>query len=176
MKPPGKKRRGSKQPDTPKFSKARAEGVSVLLDEIRLALEWNRPSILLAVQKNKRPLSKAEIVLEESLRCLNHDVIRVDLCKQLSVFPRLLFWSPASRQPVFFFSRLECEAGGGKDVYRALNLHRETLIEQHTCGVFWLSSEEAASLVRFAPDFWAFRHRVVEFAPERNLWNIGRER
>lgn len=172
----GKKRRGLKPTDGLKISKARAEGVAVLLDEIRLALEWNRPSILLAVQKNNLPFGKAEILLEESLRAMNQYVIRVDLCKQISDFPRLLFRTPESRQPVFFFSRLDCEAGRGRDVYRALNLHRETLIEQHTCGIFWLTSEEAASLVRFAPDFWAFRHRVVEFAPERNLRKIDRER
>jgi hypothetical protein len=176
MKRPGKHRLDIKQPNAPKIRKTRAEGVSVLLEEIRLALEWNRPSILLAVQKNNHPFSRAETALEKNLHTLNRDVLRVDLCRQLPVFPRFLFHPPGPHRRIYFFNHLECEAGGGTDVYRALNLHREIFIELHICAVFWLNSDEATSLVRFAPDFWVFRHRVVEFAPERGSRNIKQER
>ena len=30
--------------------------------------------------------------------------------------------------------------------------------------MFWLTLSEASNLPKFAPDFWAFRHRVIEFA------------
>jgi hypothetical protein len=54
-----------------------------------------------------------------------------------------------------------------RDIYRALNFHREMLVENRVILVLWLAAAEAAELPYLAPDFWAFRHRVVEFAPDR---------
>jgi tetratricopeptide (TPR) repeat protein len=65
---------------------------------------------------------------------------------------------------VFFVSGLKW--GGGEDglnAYRALNLRRELFIERGLRVVFWLTEGEAVALAQHAPDFWAFRHRVVEF-------------
>jgi tetratricopeptide (TPR) repeat protein len=33
--------------------------------------------------------------------------------------------------------------------------------------IFWLTENESRNLPQFAPDFWAFRHRVIEFALDR---------
>lgn len=168
MNPTSKPDAGLKRRSGPKISKARAEGVTVLMEEIRLAVEWNRPSILLAVQKNNRSAGKAEASLEKEVRAMKQQVIRVNLCDRLSEFPRLLFHQAVPQGRIFFVRQLGCNQGDGKDGYRALNLHRETFVEQRIRAVFWLTADEASSLVRFAPDFWAFRHRVVEFAPERS--------
>ena len=173
MNPPTKYNAGRKQPATLKISKARAEGVAVLMEEIQLAIEWNRPSILLSLQKSNRLRGNAEIALEKNLQKMKQEIVYVDLCRQLSNFPRLLFYAPESDQRIFFFNHLDCDVGDGRNVYRALNLHREAFIEQRIRSVFWLTPQEASSLVRFAPDFWAFRHRVVEFAPERGSRNIS---
>jgi tetratricopeptide (TPR) repeat protein len=40
-------------------------------------------------------------------------------------------------------------------------------VERAIKAVFWLTVNEAANIPRFAPDFWAFRHRVVEFISQR---------
>ncbi|MCJ7435298.1 MAG: tetratricopeptide repeat protein, partial [Anaerolineales bacterium] len=60
----------------------------------------------------------------------------------------------------------------GNDAYQALNLYRETLVEKRIRVVFWLTEKEASNLPRFAPDFWAFRHRVIEFASSRASKNV----
>jgi len=154
-----------------KISRAKDEGLSVLLEEIQLAIEWNRPSILLAVQKHKRATSKIELALERSLMKISQQVIHIRLGDQLPDFSRLLSQDLPSTAQVYFFTRLDSTRGDRKDAYRALNLHRETFIENRIRAVFWLTTDEASDLVRFAPDFWAFRHRVVEFASERTRRN-----
>ena len=56
--------------------------------------------------------------------------------------------------------------GGGKgysNAYRALNMHREHLVDSKALSLFWLSRFEARQIAKFAPDFWVFRHLVVEF-------------
>ena len=52
--------------------------------------------------------------------------------------------------------------------YRALNMQRELFVENRVKAVLWLTTAEAANLARHAPDFWAFRHRVVEFVSQRS--------
>jgi predicted Zn-dependent protease len=42
-------------------------------------------------------------------------------------------------------------------------MHREYLIEGNIRAIFWLTKNELKQLTRFSPDFWAFRHKVVEF-------------
>jgi hypothetical protein len=45
-----------------------------------------------------------------------------------------------------------------------LNMHREYFIEGNIKAIFWLTINEARQLSRFSPDFWSFRHKVVEFS------------
>jgi tetratricopeptide (TPR) repeat protein len=74
---------------------------------------------------------------------------------------------------VYYISNIDWGGGeDGKQAYRALNLHRELLVEDEIKVVFWLTTNEAASLPRLAPDFWAFRHRVVEFISQRAPKNV----
>ncbi|MEJ5223779.1 MAG: tetratricopeptide repeat protein [Anaerolineales bacterium] len=60
--------------------------------------------------------------------------------------------------------------------YKPLNIRREILVESRIRAIFWLTEREAIDLARQAPDFWAFRHRVVDFLDplERtSLWTLG---
>ena len=100
-------------------------------------------------------IKKDKRVVHINIESANPDVIRA------------MSETPNSRDMVFFVSGIENAdlASDGK-VYRALNIRRELLVEKHICVVFWLNESEAANLPRLAPDFWAFRHRVVEFAPK----------
>ena len=69
---------------------------------------------------------------------------------------------------MFFISGIGRNNDAGRGViYRALNFQRELLVENRIILVLWLGTPEAAELALQAPDFWAFRHRVVEFAPDR---------
>ena len=153
-------------------SKAFKEGIGILAEEIELALKWNRPSILLAVHNSKTGRIDAQRSLEREIIKREKQVARINIESAKPDVIRTMSETPDSMDIVFFVSGIENanRESDGK-VYRALNIRRDLLVEKHICVVFWLSESEAADLPRLAPDFWAFRHRAVEFAPKRGSKN-----
>jgi tetratricopeptide (TPR) repeat protein len=156
-------------PDTSvQHSKSFDDNLDILFDEIMLAEQWGRPSLLLAVHKSRFGQEKAEAQLEDRLRAEGFHVQRIAFNDQRSDIALLLNEAQSSTKPVYYISNLDW--GGGddqRDAYRGLNLHREMFVEGAVRAVFWLTANEAANLPRYAPDFWAFRHRVVEFISQR---------
>lgn len=144
------------------------ENVATLLEELVLAARWERPSLLLAIHKSKFGQDKAAAALQERLARLGHAVIPITVDRDHSDVPHEIVARQAPPETVFFVSNLDW--GGGedrKDAYRTLNIYRELFVDHHTLAVFWLTTAEAANLARLAPDFWAFRHRVIEFTGQR---------
>ncbi|HUH96329.1 MAG TPA: tetratricopeptide repeat protein [Anaerolineales bacterium] len=141
------------------------ENIRTLSGELELAVRWKRPSLLLAICPSKLSQNKAEIVLERLMQKLGQAVVRVNINeKQPDAAHAILAQGRADRS-IFFVSNLDQGGGAdGKDAYRTLNIYRELFVEQGLRCVFWLSLNEASNLPKFAPDFWAFRHRVIEFA------------
>ncbi len=153
---------------SPRGGKTFDDNISVLYDEISLAAKWGRPSILLAIHKSKLSQEKTEDELESRLRRDGRGVTRIVVNPERADVPHLIASTPGCTQTVFFVSNIDWGGGAdGKDAYRALNLYRELFVENGIKVVFSLTSNEAANLARHAPDFWAFRHRVIEFASVR---------
>jgi tetratricopeptide (TPR) repeat protein len=144
------------------------ENIDILFDEIVLAEQWGRPSMLLAVHKSKFGQDKAETDLEKRLVEEGFRVDRIVFNNRRSDIAALLREAAPGPKRVFFISHIDWGGGeGGRQAYRGLNLHRELFVDEAIKAVFWLTINEAANLPRFAPDFWAFRHRVVEFVSQR---------
>jgi tetratricopeptide (TPR) repeat protein len=139
--------------------------IDLLAGELELALKWDRPSILLAIYASEFVRMEAQQALAERLRAWDVTVTPYTVSgKEDADIPRALAQHPDREESVFFVSGLRW--GGGKDgrnAYRALNLRREYFVEYRIRAVFWLTESEAARLPHAAPDFWAFRHRAVEF-------------
>ena len=152
-----------------KISKAFDECLSLLLEELRLAIQWNRPCILLAVQPSHAGPNTAALALEKKLKKISQKIVHVNFKDDQFDISILTGLFPPQGDVIFFFSHLSQhhQEDDGMDIYRSLNLYRETFIENQIRAIFWLNTEEAADLPRCAPDFWVFRHRVVEFAPSR---------
>jgi hypothetical protein len=150
-------------------SKAFMEGFGILSEEIELAVKWNRPSILLAVHNSMTGRIEAQQSLEQAIIKKDKRVAHINVESANPDVILAISETPNSSDMVFFISGIENAdlASDGK-VYRALNIRRELLVEKCIRAVFWLNESEAASLPRLAPDFWSFRHRVVEFAPKRS--------
>jgi tetratricopeptide (TPR) repeat protein len=146
------------------------EHVAALYGELEQAINWDRPSILLAVYASEFARADAEDALATELSGLGQAVAYYRVSSQEDADIAL----ELSRQPdilhtVFFVSGLQW--GGGENAYRALNYRREIFVDYRIRVVFWITEEEATVLPDQAPDFWAFRHRVIEFfdlpAPKR---------
>lgn len=140
------------------------ERIEILVKELELAIKWQRPCILLVVYSSDYVRADARNVLGNHLMDLGQRVssLRVQNQETDDVI-RLLkqFKEPAST--TFFVDGLRWGHSPKSSIYTALNLQREFFIEKRVRVIFWLTQKEIMDLARFAPDFWAFRHRVVEF-------------
>jgi hypothetical protein len=156
------------------FSKAFKEGISSLMDELKLAFQWGRPSILVAVHREAGPgQEKARAKLRKEIEAAGKTVREVEVNRENpNVIQSILRSTPQLHAgTVFFVSGIGRHAREERDeIYRALNFHREILVDNRIILILWLASAEAAELPLQAPDFWAFRHRVVEFAPDRKKY------
>jgi len=151
----------------PETSNQFNEQVEILFDELSLAIKWHRPSILLVVYDSKAVTGSAESALAKRLKSLGHGVSDFRVNKNQFDVPLALTGHPDRNKLVFFVSGLRSGGGqGGNNAYRALNIRREFFVDFSIRAVFWLTRAEAAALPRRAPDFWAFRHRVLEFTGE----------
>src|SRR5512140_1143574 len=141
------------------------ERVDILARELELAVKWQRPCILLVVYASEYVRSDVEAALENYLFDLGQKAIRLHLKDQRteSVLAFLReFKDPANA--VFMVHGLHWHLGEEDGAYSTLNLQREFFVERQIRAVFWLTQNEIVKLARFAPDFWAYRHRVIEFS------------
>jgi hypothetical protein len=149
------------------YSSTIEDGVSVLFDELELSLRWKRPSILIAVVPNSKIAGAAKAKLTEGLTGIGQTVISIKVSEAEFDVPLMLSRHPQRAKSIFFVTGLK--NGGGSDgfnAYRALNIRRELLVDYSVRLVLWVSGKESVEMPRRAPDFWAFRHRVVEFGAD----------
>jgi tetratricopeptide (TPR) repeat protein len=149
------------------------EHVAALYGELEQAIKWERPSILLAIYSSEFVRADAEDALTAELNKLGQTSIHYHVSgKENADIALNLSQQPDVDHTVFFVSGLQWGGGeGGGNAYRALNYRREYFVDYHIRVIFWVTEEEAVALPNLAPDFWAFRHRVIEFfelpAPKR---------
>jgi tetratricopeptide (TPR) repeat protein len=159
-------------PNKDQQSESLEERVSMLFEELALAVKWQRPSILLAIYASEFVCSEAQLMLEKKLTELGQNISRLTVTAKRPDIPMFLSKYPERYKTIFFVKGLQPETEqGGYPAYRALNIRRELLVDYRIRVVFWITEKEAADLPVHAPDFWAFRHRVIEFLdvpePER---------
>ena len=140
------------------------ERVNIVLDELSLGIQWERPSLILVVYRSEQIKNLVQTIFTKSLGKSGQAVLHYAVDKQHYDIPLELLEHPRHEQAVFFVSGLRWGGGRGySNAYRALNMHREYLVEGKIKALFWLTKNEAKQITRFSPDFWAFRHKVVEF-------------
>jgi tetratricopeptide (TPR) repeat protein len=153
--------------------------VGILFDELELALQWDRPSILIAVYESEYTRKDAAKTLESKLNPLGQEVLYFHIDENSFDVPMILAQNPDHKRTVYFITGLKWGGGkGGYNAYRALNMRREFFVDNQMRIVLWLTRSEASQLPRHAPDFWAFRHRVVELMDspkEKNSVNLTRQ-
>lgn len=138
--------------------------VNIVLDELSLGIQWDRPSIIVLIYRSEHIKNKVQAILAKSLVESGQIVLQYVVDNLHYDIPLDLLDHPKHRNAVFFVSGLRWGGGRGySNAYRALNMHREYLVDGNIRAIFWLTINEGKQLPRYSPDFWAFRHRVVEF-------------
>ena len=151
-----------------KNTQAFNENLFIICDELHLAEHWGKASIIFTIHKDIFSQAKTKRALNKKLKESDNSFVEIEINKVKGNFIDYLLQHQKTKNPIFFISNIGW--GGGrdnKDFYRILNLYRETFIEQRIKIIFFLTRTEASNLANFAPDFWAFRHRVLEFAGTR---------
>jgi len=147
-----------------KSTESMDERVSHIVDELAMAIHWQCPCIVLIVYCSELVFTRLQIDLEGKISALKQSITQIQINNKNNDIPLILAESQNRDKTIFFVMGLRWGGGKGrKNAYQALNIHREHLIDHQVRAIFWLTPKEAASLPRYAPDFWAFRHRVFEF-------------
>ena len=120
--------------------------------------KYNKPSILFALYLSEFQRADVEKSLEKLLIEQGLEIVEVDAGKHKNLPDH--FASINSKNTVFFVHNVE---KGFPDSLQYLNFKRETIAENHIKVVFWVTENELTRISREAPDFFAFRNRVVEF-------------
>ena len=138
--------------------------IDFLFRELELSVKWQRPSILFAIYSSEYIHTEAESDLENKLNDLDQRIIRITIDNENNsdITARLSDYS-STENTVFFISGLRWGCNNGANLYFDLNNQREFFVEKQIRLVFWLTEKEVIDLANQAPDFWAFRHRVIEF-------------
>lgn len=152
-----------KTPQKSQTISAFADNLTALFEELQLACKWHRPSILVATYQSRLVKLEAQIKLEKRLRRSGQEIFFFNLNAEPIDLPLFMSNYPYREKTVFFVSGLISERSTNPNLFRALNIRRELLVDNQIRVVFWLTPEEAAALPIQALDFWAFRHRVLEF-------------
>jgi tetratricopeptide (TPR) repeat protein len=140
------------------------ERVDRLVRELERAIRFDRPSILLAIYQSELVRAEAEKAIARQLHEMGQRTERVTINEEKYDLPLYLVQQPDHEKTVYFVQGLQWGGGeDGRNTYRALNIRREYFVDYRLRFILWLTEKEAYNLPRYAPDFWAFRHRVVEF-------------
>lgn len=139
-----------------------------LSNYLNRAHKHNKASILFALYLSEFLRSDMERSLSALLTEQRLQVMGVDAGahKDLPAF----FSSTNSDDTVFFVHNIE---KGFPESLQFLNFKRENLVEDHVKVIFWVTEEELSRISREAPDFFAFRNRVVEFMEVPHAGRIG---
>src|SRR5512140_1479622 len=141
------------------------ERIDILARELELAIKWQRPCVLLVVYSSEYVRTDVEAALENHLFDLGQKAVRLQLKnRQDENVVSLLREFKDPDHAVFLVHGLHWGHEDASGTYSTLNLQREFFIERQVRAVFTLTQNEIVALARFAPDFWAYRHRVIEFA------------
>ncbi len=132
--------------------------VSRLGNYIIRAFNYDKPSILFAMYMSEFLRADVEKSFEKSMKEQGLNVVNVDAAKNKDI-PSFIS-STNSNNSVFLVYNME---KGFPEVLQFLNFKREELVERHIKVIFWVKEEELARISLEAPDFFAFRNRVVEF-------------
>ena len=148
-------------------SEARAsfeERLGILVDELKLAVKWQRPCLVLVVYGSEYVRADVEAALENELVELGQKSVRLSVKSRepndlWSFFKE--FTDPA--HAVFLIDGLRWETGDDRDAYATVSLQREYFVERQVRAVIWMTQNEISRMMHAVPDFWADRHRVIEF-------------
>ncbi len=140
------------------------ERVEILMKELELAVQWNRPSILLVVYNSEYVRADVESAIENFLIERQQKVSCIDLNEKAgSQVVCYLENFQNVENVVFFVVGTKRPPMQQANLFMELDRHKDILNRKNIRLIFWLTQNEIARLAYCAPELWASRQRLIEF-------------
>jgi tetratricopeptide (TPR) repeat protein len=138
--------------------------IELLYDELRLAMQWQKPAHLMAISTQTDTQEQAMQALRTKLERDNYAVETIDTQQtEFYEFLRLAFDPQANQNKVYFIVNLTCEAHNIRDEeWQSFYAQQNALESELIRVVFWMPAQHLQTLVAQSPALWENRYRVVE--------------
>ncbi len=142
------------------------EQIEVIWEELKLSIQWNRPSLLLVVYNSEYVRADAETVLKNYLIGRGQKIINIQMDKTPDIsFTFLLRKFQTAESHIFFIHGSTPEH---RAILAQLGTHNDILTRKKIRLVLWLTAKGLADLAHNAPDLWESRQHVIEFLDAPN--------
>ena len=136
------------------------ERIGIAVQELELAIQWDRPSALLVACNSEPIRMDAETALENYLIEQGQEIVHIQMDEMSGLnLINYLQDFPSAANHIFFIRGVNAEQG---KILSILGRHQDILINKNIRAVFWLTQKTLLELAGFAPDFWGYRQRVID--------------
>ena len=137
------------------------ERIEILWEELELAIEWDRPSVLLVVYNSEYIRADAETALKNVLIERGQKLVHIQMNEKpeanlISVLQNF----QTTEGHIFFIHGSDPKQ---RNILAKLGNHRDILSYKKIRLVIWLTSNGLAELAHSASDIWECRQHVIEF-------------
>lgn len=146
------------------FTETVDERVEGIIKEFELSIHWKRPIILFAVYGSEYVRRDMQSELENRLFDIGQNAVPLNLSEQTTQSLSKLFETRADiDRSIFIISFGNLGPVALKKYFETLNDQSGYFFKRNVRALFWFTQSEIIGLARMAPEFWSYRHRVVEF-------------
>ncbi len=137
------------------------ERVEIVWKDLELAIQWDRPCVLLVVYNSEYVRADAETAVKNLLISRGQNVVHIqmDETPETSIISLLRKFQTAEDN-IFF---IHGSAPEQRNILAKLGSHKDILARKKIRLVIWLTAKGLADLAHNAPDIWEIREHVVEF-------------
>ncbi len=137
------------------------EQIEIIWEELKLAIQWNRPSLLLIVYNSDYVRADAETALKNYLIERGQKIIHIQMDETPDAsFISLLRKFQTAEGHIFF---IHGSTPAQRDMLAKLGTHKDILTRKKIRLVIWLTAKGLADLAHNAPDIWECRQHVIDF-------------
>jgi len=137
------------------------ERIEIIWEDLKLAIQWNRPSLLLVVYNSEYVRADAETVLKNFLIEQGQRVVHIQMDETPDTsFISLLRKFQTAEGHIFFINGSSPEQ---RNILAKLGNHKDILTRKKIRIVIWLTANGLVDLARNAPEIWDCRQHVIEF-------------
>lgn len=146
------------------------ERLELIWKELELAIQWNRPSVLLVVYNSEYVRADAETALKNLLIERKQKIVHIHTQEtpEISIISLLRKFQTAEGH-IFFIHGTGAEQ---RNILAKLGNHKDILNRKKIRIVIWLTAKGLTDLAHNARDIWECRQHVIEFPDAPNSEHV----